>query len=97
LKSLLKHGARQITVIIVSICDKIKPFVSLGIGLKLTSMLLNIHGSGFRLDFCDDTIDKANSTIGDALAFSIREGFFEKVLEDDLYENAVQVSTLFWD
>ena len=48
----------------------------------------------YRLDFCDDTVDKVHSTIGDALAFAIREGFFEKVLEDDLYENAEQVSKL---
>jgi len=44
-----------------------------------------------RIDFCDDTIDKVHTIIADALAFSIREGFFEKVLEEDLYDNPEQV------
>ena len=40
---------------------------------------------------CDDTIDKVHPTVAEALAFAIKDGFFEKVLEDDLYENPEQV------
>ncbi len=43
------------------------------------------------MDFCDDTISKAHPTIASALAFSIKENFFQKSLEEDLYENPEQV------
>jgi len=43
------------------------------------------------LDYCDDTVTKAHPIIASALAFSIMENFFQKSLEEDLYENPEQV------